>query len=83
MSNISANTANKTVCKHNLGNKKHYAQSKPHHTLYQVDSHLFDTGFLGFDWLSKAITIMIVIMNAIMLAMVTGDHGRKRLANVQ
>lgn len=68
-SNISANTANKTDCKHKLGHKKHHVPSKPHHTLYQVDSHWFDTGFLGFDWLSKAIAIMLVIMNAIMLAM--------------
>lgn len=68
-SNISANTANKTACKHKLGHNKHRVPSKPHHTLYQVDSHWFDTGFLGFDWLSKAIAIMIVIMNAIMLAM--------------
>lgn len=68
-SNISASTANKTVYKHKLSNKKHNIQSKPHHTLSQVDSHWFDTGFLGFDWLSKAIAIMLVIMNAIMLAM--------------
>lgn len=65
----SANTANKTDCKHKLSNKKHNVQSKPHHTLSQVDSHWFDTGFLGFNWLSKAIASMIVIMNAIMLAM--------------
>lgn len=68
-SNISANTVNKTDCKHKLGHNKHRVPSKSHHTLYQVDSHWFDTGFLGFDWLSKAIAIMIVIMNAIMLAM--------------
>lgn len=68
-SNISANTANKTVYKHKLSNKKHNVQSKPHHTLSQVDSHWFNTGFLGFDWLSKAIALMLVIMNAIMLAM--------------
>lgn len=32
-------------------------------------AHWFDTGFLGFDWLSKAIALMLVIMSAIMLAM--------------
>lgn len=68
-SNISASTVNKTDCKHKLGHNKHRVPSKHHHTLYQVDSHWFDTGFLGFDWLSKAIAIMLVIMNAIMLAM--------------
>lgn len=68
-SNISASTANKTVYKHKIGHKNRCVQSKPNHTLSQVDSHWFDTGFLGFDWLSKSIAIMIVIMNAIMLAM--------------
>lgn len=68
-SNTIANTVSKTACKHKLNHKKHHVPSKPHHTLYQVDSHWFDTGFLGFDWLSKAIAIMLVIMNAIMLAM--------------
>lgn len=68
-SNTSVSTANKTDCKHKLGHKKHRVPLKPHHTLYQVDSHWFNTGFLGFDWLSKSIAIMLVIMNVIMLAM--------------
>lgn len=65
----SASTVNKTDCKHKLGHNKCCVQSKSHHTLYQVDSHWFNTGFLGFDWLSKAIAIMLVIMNAILLTM--------------